>query len=128
MVRSKRPNVELDTHAFCACASTSTRITRVVKEHENLLCCEIVFDTLTSLRIHMQSHQEVSSYVSDWDGDSDRSSCSPLFEALTPNKNFSNLNVDAFVATAAPKASTLGLFSRTTNVPSYAFISFPYRC
>uniref|UniRef100_K4C5J3 Uncharacterized protein n=1 Tax=Solanum lycopersicum TaxID=4081 RepID=K4C5J3_SOLLC len=77
---------------------------------------------------HLKSHQEVSSYVSDWDGDSDRSSCSPLFEALTPNKNFSNLNVDAFVAAAAPKASTLGLFSRTTNVPSYAFISFPYRC
>ncbi|TMW83409.1 hypothetical protein EJD97_001821 [Solanum chilense] len=74
------------------------------------------------------SHQEVSSYVPDWDGDSDRSSCSPLFEALTPNKNFSILNVDAFVAAAAPKASTLGLFSRTTNVPSYAFISFPYRC
>ena len=84
--------------------------------------CEIVFDTLTSLSIHMQSHQEVSSYVLDWDGDFDRSSCSQLFEPLTPNKNISDLNVDAFVVVAAPKDSTLGIFTQTTNVPSHAFI------
>ncbi|KAH0634704.1 hypothetical protein KY284_037490 [Solanum tuberosum] len=33
--------------------------------------CEIMFDKLTSLIIHMQSHPEVNSYVLDWDGDSD---------------------------------------------------------
>uniref|UniRef100_A0A3Q7GRK6 Uncharacterized protein n=1 Tax=Solanum lycopersicum TaxID=4081 RepID=A0A3Q7GRK6_SOLLC len=37
-VRSKRLNVELVTRTFCVCARTSTRIARVVKEHENLLC------------------------------------------------------------------------------------------
>ncbi|KAH0632390.1 hypothetical protein KY284_035176 [Solanum tuberosum] len=70
----------------------------------------------------MHSHPKVNSYVPDWDRDSDWSSCSPLVEPLTTDENSNDLNIDvSVVVVAAPKASTLGLFARTTDVPSPAF-------
>ncbi|KAK6779397.1 hypothetical protein RDI58_021581 [Solanum bulbocastanum] len=85
-----------------------------------------MFDTLTTLIIHMYSHPKMSLYIPNWDGDSDWSSCSLSFEPLTPDENSNDLNVDASAATAAAlKASTLGMFARTTNVPSPTFIMLP---
>ncbi|KAK6779395.1 hypothetical protein RDI58_021579 [Solanum bulbocastanum] len=67
-----------------------------------------------------------SEFVCSWDADSDWLSCSPSFEPLTTDENSSNLNDDAPPGSiVAPKASTLGLFARTTYVPSPAFIMLP---
>ncbi|KAK6796564.1 hypothetical protein RDI58_004265 [Solanum bulbocastanum] len=100
--RAKRPNVEPPAAPAPAPASPEPPVSE-----RTCYSCEIAFDTMTSFVIHMQSHQEVASYVPDWDQDrdSDWSPRSPPFEPVTsPGENSSDLSADDESAAAAAAA------------------------